>query len=99
MVALVISCCVNATEVTMETGCLVEEDGGEVNTSVACEAESKPTSVTPYDGLSLLTLAAMYTPECTNVDGYFCQGTTVPAWYHLIGKYNLIAYKQARPAD
>ena len=30
LVALVISCCVNATEVTMETGCLVEEDGGEV---------------------------------------------------------------------
>jgi len=69
-----------------------------VKLSVACEAESKPTSVTPYDGLSLLTLAAMYALECTNVDGYFCQGTTVPAWYHLIGKYNLITYKQARPA-
>ena len=31
LVVLVICCCVNATEATMETTCLVEEDGREVN--------------------------------------------------------------------
>ena len=39
MVALVIHCCVNATEATMKIACSVEEDGREVNVSVGCEAE------------------------------------------------------------
>ena len=59
--------CVNAMEAKMETPHLVEEDGREVNASVGCKA----MAITLQDCLSLLTLAAMYTPTRTNVDGYF----------------------------
>ena len=39
LVALIIRRCLNATETTMKTARLVEEDGHEVNESVGCEAE------------------------------------------------------------
>ena len=39
LIALVIRCCVNATEATMKTARSVEEDGHEVNVSAGCEAE------------------------------------------------------------
>ena len=72
MVALVICCCVNAMEVMMETARSVEEEWHEVN--VAYEAKvSLRLSPRRIVG-SLLTLTALYTPVCANVDGYFCQG-------------------------
>ena len=46
LVVLVIRCCVNATEATMETARSVKEDGHEVNPSVGCKAEGKSTAVT-----------------------------------------------------
>ena len=47
LVVLVILRCVHATEATMETARLVEEDGREVNTSVGCKPDDKSAGVTP----------------------------------------------------
>ena len=46
LAVLVICCCVNATEATMETARSVQEDGHDVNTSVGCKAEGMSTGVT-----------------------------------------------------
>ena len=47
LVALVIRCCVNATEATMEAARSVKEDGHEINVIVGCEAEGKCMGITP----------------------------------------------------
>ena len=74
LIVLVICRCVNATEATMETARLVKEDRREVNAIVGCKTEGKSTADTLCGCLSLLTLAAVYTPVHTNVESYFCRG-------------------------
>ena len=68
LVVLVICHCVNATEATMETARLVEEDQCEVDASVGCKAERKYMAVTLQDCLPLQTLTVMYILMATFVE-------------------------------
>ena len=66
MVVLVICRCVNTTETKMELAHLVKKMG--VKLTQVWDAKLD------WDCLLLLTLGAMYTSRCANVDGYFRQG-------------------------